>query len=155
MTPSIFEAALDYAKNGLHVFPVKANGKTPLTAHGFKDATIDPEQIATWWDEYPGANVGIATGTSGLFVIDVDVKDGKPGLASFAKLARGVDLSHVPTVRTPSGGVHYYFADPDGEFGITAGTLGDGIDTRGRGGYVVAPPSIIDGVAYVWDEPDQ
>ena len=86
-----------YAERGWIVFPVhsvkdqqcsccKLNceniGKHPRSYHGLKDATSSPAQIEKWWDEWPDANVAVATGPSGLVVLDVDVGKGKPGWAS-------------------------------------------------------------------------
>lgn len=134
----MLEAALEYAARGWHVFPLKPRGKAPLTRDGFKSATTDVDQVQRWWAQWPDANIGIATGASGLFVVDVDVADGKPGLESLAALtARG--LPPTETVRTGTGGQHLYFR---GEGRSSAGKLAPGIDTRGRGGYVVAPPSV-------------
>ena len=64
--------ALGYAKRGIYVFPLWPGTKTPMTAHGFEDATIDQDQINTWWRNTPDANIGIACGASGWAVIDFD-----------------------------------------------------------------------------------
>jgi hypothetical protein len=85
------EAALAYARDGLHVFPLHntdvagacscgrtdchSAGKHPRTGHGHRDASTDPQQIRRWWSMWPDANVAIATGESGLVVIDVDVEE--------------------------------------------------------------------------------
>ena len=95
------QAALGYAAHGWSVFPIKARGKTPLTRHGFHDATTDPLAIEKWWRRWPDANVGIATGAvSGLVLIDVDAGDGPEVLAAlereFGKLP--------PTVESLTGG---------------------------------------------------
>lgn len=98
--------------------------------------------------------MGIVTGAAsgGLLVLDVDNKNGKDGMASLLKLTRGEEPDTLK-VRTPSGGVHYYFRT-DQTVRNAAGFL-KGLDIRGDGGYIVAPPSIIDGVEYVWlSDPD-
>lgn len=130
------EAALAYAQQGLHVFPLQPNGKTPLTAHGLDDATIDLMTIETWWARWPEANVAIRTGD--VLVVDEDK------LGAFAAFAEGLGQTVPDTrvVRTASGR-HYYFQQPEGQrIRNTAGKLAEGIDTRGDGGYVVAPPSV-------------
>ena len=59
---------------------MKPNGKTPLTAHGCKDASKKLKKIRKWWSEWPDANVGITTGAiSALVVLDFDVKNGAKG----------------------------------------------------------------------------
>ena len=73
MDNEFLNAALGYAAQGLYVFPIKPRGKTPLTNHGFKDASTDPEQIRAWWTRWPDANIGITTGkASGFWVLDLD-----------------------------------------------------------------------------------
>ncbi|GAA3637038.1 bifunctional DNA primase/polymerase [Microlunatus ginsengisoli] len=117
-------------------------------------ATRDPGRIRRAWSTRP-YGIGIACGPSRLAVIDTD--RAKPGVtgpepwathkirsgdAVLAELARGRDLPPTWTVATPSGGFHRYYRIPAGvELGNTAGRLGWLIDTRGRGGYVVAPPT--------------
>ena len=116
------------------------SGKHPLTRNGVKDATDDPAQIASWRAQYPKANWGIATG-SGLLVVDLDVKPGKDGRQSIKRY--GV-LPPTRTVRTGSGGLHLYFSTSvrlGNTQGDTGKGLGIGIDTRGEGGYVLAPGS--------------
>lgn len=87
----------------------------------------------------PGAGHGIVTGSrSGLFVLDLDVRPGKDGVANF--IAMG-PCEATFTVRTPTGGLHLYFRMPNHPVRNSAGELGQGIDIRGDGGYVVAPGS--------------
>jgi hypothetical protein len=75
---AILEAALSYAEEGIPVFPCNPYNKRPLTEHGFKGATTDPERIRPWWREHPQAMIGIPTGSaSGVFVIDLDVDEEK------------------------------------------------------------------------------
>jgi P4 family phage/plasmid primase-like protien len=145
MTPS--EAALSYAARGWPVFPLKTNSKLPLTSHGFKDASTWTEQIRAWWSATPEANIGIPTGKpSGLVVVDVDVKNGVNGQESLASLQ---GMTPTLTARTPSGGLHLFYALPEGSGRCHVGLL-PGLDIRGDGGYVVAPGSVIDGKPYEW-----
>jgi len=96
--------------------------------------------------------VGIATGAAGLVVIDVDVKT-VDGLAAWRTIVEqyGPELEETAMARTPSGGRHLYYLAKDHDFACTAGKLAPGIDVRGRGGYVIAPPSLgANGNAYEW-----
>lgn len=141
-----------YAKNmGLRVFP--CNGKAPATPHGCKDATTDPAQIAEWWGGST-YNVAIATG-NGLVVLDVDIdhQAGKYGDETLAALEQQYGpLPETWTCLTGGGGVHYYFACDDPALTVAAG-FAPGLDYRGAGGYVVAPPSVNSetGRAYEWE----
>ena len=103
-----------YAKNmGLRVFP--CNGKTPATAHGCKDATADPAQIAEWWGGGSTYNVAIATGT-GLVVLDVDIDHdaGKYGDETLAALEQQYGtLPETWPCLTGGGGLHSSFACDD------------------------------------------
>ncbi len=144
-------AALAYAARGWPVFPCRPRAKTPATEHGFKDASTDPATIRAWWAAIPDANVGIATGEiSGVYVLDLDDKPGRSIDEALASL--GLPWPETPTVRTGGGGVQFFHAFPKGSgLSISGGRLGVGIDTRGNGGYVVAPPSIHpSGRAYEW-----
>jgi Bifunctional DNA primase/polymerase, N-terminal/AAA domain len=133
----------------LPVFPLIPDGKIPATPNGFKDATTHELAVCQWWKDTPEANIGLPTGQrSGLFVLDVDPKNG--GLDSLAKLP---ELPPTRAARTPSGGFHYFFRW-QAPLGNSAGKLGPGLDTRGEGGYVVVPPSIIDGKRYEWMNED-
>lgn len=114
-------------------------GKHPLTRNGVKDATDDPAQIAEWRARWPLAHWANATGAeSGIVAVDLDRKPGRDGVASLAALGT---VPRTRTIRTGSGGLHLYFRHPGGRYPNTAGKLGPGIDTRGDGGYVVAPGS--------------
>jgi Bifunctional DNA primase/polymerase, N-terminal len=128
-----------YLDLGFSIFPVKRKEKTPATANGFKDATNSLDQIKIWErDIY--LNVGIATGLkSGISVVDVDPDSG--GSESLKKLVteHGLDIDTF-TVKTPRGGIHLYYSDKIGAKTRTA--VLPGIDIRGDGGYVVAPPSL-------------
>ncbi len=133
---------LSYAAMGWHLFPLAPNSKVPPKgSHGVSDATNDVKQIAEWHGSCPDANWAIATGPSNLIVLDVDAY--KPGVAD---VLTALELEHgVPktlTVATPNGGRHHYYL---GTAATTASKIGPGIDTRGVGGYVVAPGSTLDG----------
>lgn len=148
---SCHRAALAFASRGVPVFPCRTSGKEPLTAHGFKDASTDPAVIERWYRCWPSANVAVPTGLrSGLFVVDVDrhKADGTQALAELEE--RFGTLPETLTVRTWSGGEHRYFRMPPQALRNSAGKLGPGLDTRGEGGYVLCPPSAIDGRAYAW-----
>lgn len=139
-------AAHSVLLNGWAVFPLKPRDKVPLTAHGCLDASRCHEQVTSWWTRWPDANLGIATGNaSGVLVVDVDGADGDAALEEYGTLGATVEA------RTGKGR-HLYFALPDGvRLGNSARRLGPQLDTRGDGGYVVAPPSIHpNGHAYRW-----
>ena len=139
-------AAHEYVASGWPVLPLEPCGKKPLTRHGFKDATRCHDQVANYWSRTPDANVGIATGVaSGLFVVDVDGSDGDRALTSIC------DIPVTIEART-SKGRHLYFEMPDGiELGLTVNGIAKQIDTRGNGGYIVAPPSVHpSGHVYGW-----
>lgn len=143
-----FLEAEELAGRGLFVFPLVAGQKRPLTSHGFKDASRDPYQLERWWGDGSHPNIGIATGQqSGVVVVDLD---GERGIAEFARYVVG-GLPATWCALTV-GGLHLYFAHPgDLELPNTACKLGPNIDTRGDGGYVVAPPSSLTcGVTYRW-----
>lgn len=124
-------------------------GKHPLTRHGVKDATTDPATVRDWWRRWPSANIGIATGkVSGFFVLDIDGQDGEETLATW-QLEHG-RLPDTLTSHTGSGGRHILFKTPG--FPIQNKVrIGPGVDIRGDGGYIVAPPSIhVSGRRYAW-----
>jgi len=172
------KTALDYAQRGWLVVPLhnpkqgkcscrKQNcsspGKHPRTEHGLKDGSKDTRQIEQWFARWPDANLGILTGqVSGLIVLDVDGEDGKASL-------KALTAAHAPLPKTlcvktgragsdgKRKGCHYYFRAPtDAVIRNSAGILGAGLDMRGEGGYVVAPPSLHpSGRLYEWLAPEQ
>jgi hypothetical protein len=142
------EAALDLARRGRRVFPLFPNTKRPLIKKWPRLASSDPDQIIAWWMKWPDANIGVACG-HGLLGLDVD---GRQGLASLIALDLPFDALDTFTVRTWSGGLHLYFDGPDVENSVGRpddGRLGDGLDVRSEGGYLVGPGSVIDGRRYV------
>lgn len=146
--PNLRLAAVSYARLGLLVFPCAPRSKTPLTPRGCKDASDDLDQVTAWWTQWPDANIGIACGEmSGLFVVDIDGPEGEASLAALEK--KNGALPVVPEVRTGKGR-HLYFRHFPGARN-SASKLGDFIDTRGDGGYVIAPPSLHpSGAQYAW-----
>jgi len=146
-TPRTLQMALALAGAGYLVFPCLPNRKEPATEHGFKDATTEPTAITGWFAERPSLNLAIATGPQpngvNLFAVDIDAKSG--GLATWAALTDVHGHPLAPKHFTPNGGFHVFFDAPSG-LANTRARLGPGIDTRGVGGYVVAPPSqLVDG----------
>lgn len=140
---SLLSAALWYAERSIPVFPCKVGEKIPRTSHGVKDATADEATITTWWTETPDANIGLATGVV-FDVLDIDswehVND-----AVEAIIEEGFGY-----VATPRGGTHVYLPrSGDGN----AANLVPGVDFRGIGGYVLAPPSELPNGSYCWLEP--
>ena len=152
----LLDAALKYAtKYKWAVFPVSQQTKKPLTPHGCKDAKKDPGAIRAWWKRYPDASIGIATGSaSNLLVIDEDVDEDK-GLNGVHEMQLWEsDNGELPeTVRaiTGRGGAHLYFHYVGKDLGNRAGVI-EGVDVRGEGGYIIAPPSIHpNGTQYEWE----
>ena len=121
------------------IFPVDKRTKRPLTPNGFKNATTDKTQIAVWQEAYPDCGWGMPTGeASGVFVVDLDIKDNGP--ENWEELTDG-GADDTLTVRTQSGGLHLYFQLNGSDIRNSASKIADGIDIRGEGGYVVVPPT--------------
>jgi hypothetical protein len=164
----LLDAALGYAARGIPVYPVHwprptpgaatlgcscprgpacdRPAKHPLVRHGIHDATTNPAQLERWWQRWPHANVGLATGV----IFDALDVDGPAGLAALRQLARAANLRLPgPLVATGGGGWHHWFR-PTGLGNRPPRGL-DHVDWRGRGGCVLAPPSRhISGGTYCW-----
>jgi hypothetical protein len=157
----LLTAAVDYATRGWRVFPLyeplagtscscgkpecPSAGKHPRTSNGLKDGTINKEKIREWWGVWPDANIGIVTGAaSGLVVFDVD----RPELLT--------DWQDATLAVKTGKGRHFYFQLAEGaRVHSSAGKLGAGLDVRGDGAYVVAPPSRhANGTTYEWINPN-
>lgn len=142
---SKLDHALDNARHGFSVFPLRANDKRPIVENWQNVATCDESRIRQWWAQYPEANIGGTT--ANLLVVDVDPAKG--GAASFSALALVEDFPKTTRHDTQSGGSHIVYALPPHTFvRNSAGKLGQGLDTRSFGGYIVLPGSTIDGRAY-------
>jgi len=160
-TEYLRSCALDFAERGWRVFPITPWAKKPAVIDRWETrASTDPDHINHWWRHTP-YSIGIATGPSGLVVIDLDThKYGEPipdqwavlginsGTGVLRALAhqRGVTITPTYAVSTPSGGWHLYYTTPPGVAlrntqSNTRNAIGWKIDTRAHGGYVVAPGS--------------
>lgn len=148
----LYKAARTLAKEGQPVFPCYSenemvNGrehraKAPMTKNGLRDATTDKAQIKRWWTKRPDAAIGIPTGIM-WDVLDVDVKHDADGRVHLPRLMRhGLLNGCQRLVKTPSGGWHLYFRSNPAIRNRSSANLG--LDVRGDGGYVLAPPSFID-----------
>jgi hypothetical protein len=129
------------------VFPCQPGQKIPATRHGYQDATTSERQIIHWFTRHPDRNLAVATGTPGPDVLDVDQHgEAGNGFAAFNRLrAVGLLDGAAAYVRTPSGGLHAYFTGT----GQRNGHLpGHHLDFRSAGGYVLVPPSQVDGKPY-------
>jgi hypothetical protein len=163
---ALLDAALCLAEAGMHVFPLKPGTKVPALHQGWEErASTNPDKIRGCWSRGP-YNIGVACGPSGLLVVDCDtpkpgtppapapfnvpgVNEGADVLAMLAERYAEPFPWHAYTVTTGRGGLHLYFRQPEGDpLRNTAGKLGWLIDTRGAGGYVVGPGSVVDGNPY-------
>lgn len=153
---SMKEWALYYAELGLAVFPLAYRNKVPAIEGGCKAATTEKSKIERWWNQNPRYNIGIATGnkSNGLVVIDLDVDKNK-GIDGYEVLRdwqnKHGELPETWQSITGRGGYHYFYKDT-----ITHSNkvgLYEGVDIRGEGGYIVAPPSVHpNGNTYEWEQ---
>lgn len=142
--PRLLDAALKYASWGWKVFPLHPKSKAPATSHGFKDATTDPERIHRWFKQRPDCNIGLPTGHH-FDVIDIDLPDGPD---TYERMLQAEVIPDVHgQVSTSSGGRHLYIK-PLGDGNLTR--VLPGVDWRGAGGYVVAPPSTLGDKSWTW-----
>lgn len=161
------QAALDYARRGWPVFPClerdrevddgkggkkTLKGKQPYIAKGFLNATTDEEIIKGWWRRWPDAMIALAMGRNGMFALDFDPRHDAEtgetfdlvGLKAALEEQMGCPLPPSLTAMTQSDGVHVYLLQPaEGEPIANRGNLPRHVDVRGKGGYVIAPPSIL------------
>lgn len=165
------EQAVSFAHRGWPVIPLHyplgenrcscsnpqctSTAKHPMTRNGLKNASRGDETIASWWREHPRANIGILTGEdSGLVVLDVDPRhDGEASLKALE--AEFGPLPQTLKAKTGGNGWHFYFKHPGSKIPNKA-NLRSGLDIRGDGGYIVAPPSIHASLqTYSWVDPHQ
>jgi Bifunctional DNA primase/polymerase, N-terminal len=157
--------ALHLAQSGLRIFPArparKASGgwnKPPYISSWRSLATTGSIQINHWWEDYPDAIPAIPC--RDFVVLDADRHaGGSDGVAALARLIEGHgEWPFPPVVLTPGGGLHFYFQQTDPPLGNRTGTLPDGLDVRGAGGYVIGPGAVLpDGTCWRIDnsQPDE
>jgi len=136
----MLDAALAYAGMGWQVFPCRPKAKAPLTPHGCKDATTDPETIRAWFVRWPDANIALACGPeSGVYVVDIDL-DTEHGVNGWDSLKAFPGFPPTVMQRSPRGGAHYFFASSNPP--RNKNSFRPGIDIRSTGYYVMLTPSV-------------
>lgn len=149
MQNGFLQAALNYTRRGFSVIPIRPDKKPFIPWTEYQKRKTTPEEIREWAAKYPGAKIGIITGEiSGILVIDCDTREGYEEIQKLLP-----DALLFPIARTPRGGWHLWFTYPAGSK-ITVGTgIMPGVDFRGEGGYIIAPPSVNgDGKGYTWEK---
>lgn len=146
------KAAVAYAEAGIAIIPLKPRGKEPYIKGGSTKATANVEQVRKHWTTHPDDNIALVCGgvSDGLFAIDVDCHGDVDGWDTLAEFEAEHPLPAAPTSITGSGGGHMLYRSGESvRNGVGSDT---GIDVRGEGGYIVAPPSIHpNGNAYRWE----
>ena len=144
---------LPWLEAGYHVLPIANNTKRPILPGGYRAASCDVKQVCVWLERWPDANWAVACEASGVFVVDCDYHD-VPELSGIEQLGMlSMQYASIPDTYyqvTPRGGVHFFFAcdysaDP---LPSTVQRIATRVDTRGVGGYVMIPPSVVNGEAY-------
>ena len=147
--PPMLNSALYYLKCGWNVIPVTQNKKPFLPSwQEYQHRKVTENELHEWWTRWPNAGVAIITGAiSGIIVIDIDSKAGLESVEPYIKIGTLI-------VNTGGGGKHYYFRHPGGIVSNVVRFL-PGVDCRGDGGYVIAPPSKHQsGRRYHWEDPE-
>lgn len=133
--------ALAWAARGFKVFPLVQGGRVPKHERFFEVSSADYDTVFAMWTDpvtnWPaGWNIGVDT--SDMIVVDADEKKGKTGLSTYVELDLPLDTL---TIRTPSGGKHFYLDGPSKSLSVEK--LGNGLDIRSFHGYVIAPGSVV------------
>jgi hypothetical protein len=147
MKKSIKDTALELVGKGKSIIPVGGDKKPLLNWQEYQTRRPTKDEVLRWFDDAPGANIAMPTGKlNGVVVIDCDSDD-----ANRRFLEVCPDASKTLTAKTPRG-FHYYFQHEEGVRNDAGKKLGEGIDIRGDGGYVLIPPSVLDsGHGYSWN----
>jgi len=140
------EAALEYRRKGFSVIPIRPDKKPFISWLEFQDRQPTEDEINQWWNKWPKANVGIVTGEiSGVLVIDCDNE------AAYQKIQEMLPDSFITCIAKTPRGYHLYLIYPKGQTIGNATGIFEGVDVRGNGGYIIAPPSVnAEGKAYSW-----
>lgn len=143
----LLNEALRFQKFGWSIIPVGKDKKSLISWTEFQERIASEQEIRAWFNKFPKANIGVVTGPiSDLLVFDIDAKHGRTS----------GEFTFPLTVcsNTGGGGEHYFFKYPKFEVHNSAGRLfGEGVDIRGKGGYIVLPPSFhLSGKYYEWKE---
>lgn len=139
---SLLAAALRYAEAGYAVFPCVPGGKKPATVDGYEAATTDPNQISTWWQRIPNANIGLPMRPNGLVAVDPDLYKPDCGWESFVA---GKPIPETWRQRSARGGLHYIFAAPSSA--SFPAKLAKQVDVKWDG-YILVAPSRFEGGIY-------
>jgi hypothetical protein len=138
-------AALEYAEQGLRIFPCRPGGKVPCFSGYFEQATTDPAIIRGWFETFGDVNIAFCPDDNGMGVFDLDNKNGKTGQANFYSLPGEKPMT--TTVLSPTGGVHLWYR---GRLRMSSGEIASGVDTRGIRSYVLLPSSVTEDGEYSW-----
>lgn len=142
---NLLSAALEYAERGWYVFPVSPGNKVPIPGtHGHLDATVNPDIIREWWKYTPQANIGMSLEPSGLYLLDIDVAEGKKGRESLLSIDKELPDSLVQ--RSARGGIHVFYLRGAHPVTRKTGTM-PGVDLYGSG-YVLLSPSTLTGGSF-------
>ena len=140
------QAALHYLDKGFSVIPIRPDKKPFIQWQDFQKRRATAEEIRAWWTKWPMANVGIVTGEiSGIFVIDCDNEE------AYNKIQELLPDSFITCIAKTPRGYHLYLIYPKGQNISNATSIIPGVDIRGEGGYIIAPPSVnVEGKVYTW-----
>lgn len=164
--PTIAERAVEYAREGLTIFPVyemingkcscgddncRSPGKHPRTPRGHNDATSDVDQVKEWWTKYPNANIGYRPAANEI-VLDIEKEGVENGLIGNLTERFG-PLPVTKMSNTGGGGQHHFYKLPNGAPEIrNRAKVFEGMDIRTVKGYVILPPSNHEsGGIYLWE----